>query len=112
MPITIELGLRIRAIRKSRNLSQEQLAELCNLHPTYIGQLERGEKNATLESICKISNAFHMSLEKLFEGIEIKESDYNNEALRIYHQIIALSTEKQQTVCSLFQILLNFVEGH
>ena len=53
-----------------------------------------------------------MSLEKLFEGIEIKESDYNNEALRIYHQIIALSTEKQQTVCSLFQILLNFVEGH
>ncbi|MCI8607250.1 MAG: helix-turn-helix transcriptional regulator, partial [Hungatella sp.] len=39
MPITIELGLRIRAIRKSRNLSQEQLAELCNLHPTYIGQL-------------------------------------------------------------------------
>ena len=81
MPITIELGLRIRAIRKSRNLSQEQLAELCNLHPTYIGQLERGEKNATIESICKISNAFHMSLEKLFEGIEIKETNYYNEAL-------------------------------
>lgn len=112
MPITIELGLRIRAIRKSRNLSQEQLAELCNLHPTYIGQLERGEKNATIESICKISNAFHMSLEKLFEGIEIKEANYNNEALKIYHQIISLSMEKQKTLCALFQILLNFIEAH
>ncbi len=112
MPITIELGLRIRAIRKSRSLSQEQLAELSSLHPTYIGQLERGEKNATLESICKISNAFHISLEKLFEGIEIKEADYNNEALQIYHQIISLSAEKQQTVCSLFRILLNFVESY
>lgn len=112
MPVTVELGLRIRAIRKSRNLSQEQLAELCNLHPTYIGQLERGEKNATIESICKISNAFHMSLEKLFEGIEINEADYNNEALKIYHQIVFLSAEKQKTICALFQILLNFIEAH
>ena len=58
MPITIELGLRIRAIRKSRNLSQEQLAELCNLHPTYIGQLERGEKMPPLKAYAKSQMLF------------------------------------------------------
>ena len=47
MSIATELGSRIRAYRKQQHLSQEDLAELCDFHPTYIGQLERGEKNAT-----------------------------------------------------------------
>ncbi len=51
MEIQSELGLRIRYYRKQRGLSQEKLAELCSLHPTYIGQIERGEKNATIESL-------------------------------------------------------------
>ena len=36
------VGARIRGFRKEKHLSQEELAEKCNLHPTYIGQLERG----------------------------------------------------------------------
>ena len=53
--ITLSFGKRIRDIRMSKNISQEKLAELSGLHPTYIGQLERGEKSPTLESIYKIS---------------------------------------------------------
>ena len=49
------IGQRIRNFRTTAGLSQEKLAELSGCHPTYIGQLERGEKNATLESIEKIS---------------------------------------------------------
>ena len=45
------IGQRIRNYRTQRGLSQEKLAELSGCHPTYIGQVERGEKNATLESI-------------------------------------------------------------
>ena len=45
------LGQRIRNYRTSKGLSQEKLAELSGCHPTYIGQLERGEKNATVESV-------------------------------------------------------------
>ena len=44
------IGQRIRNYRIQKNLSQEQLSELANCHPTYIGQLERGEKNASSES--------------------------------------------------------------
>lgn len=64
--ITKFIGARIRAFRKLKHLSQEQLAEKCKLHPTYIGQLERGEKNATLESIQKISFGLDITLEELF----------------------------------------------
>ena len=49
--ITKWVGQRIRNYRVRSKLSQEQLAERSGCHPTYIGQVERGEKNATLDSI-------------------------------------------------------------
>ena len=49
------VGQRIRNYRTRAGFSQETLAEMSGCHPTYIGQLERGEKNATIESIEKIS---------------------------------------------------------
>ncbi len=67
--LTRLIGTRIRGYRKMRQLSQEQLAEKCGLHPTYIGQLERGEKNATLDSIQSVCIGLQISLEQLFSGI-------------------------------------------
>ncbi len=63
------IGFRIRNYRTQKGLSQEKLAEAAGCHPTYIGQIERGEKNATLESIEKISSAMCVPLSKLFEKI-------------------------------------------
>ena len=51
--VNIAFGKRIKSIRVSKRISQEKTAELCGLHPTYIGQIERGEKSPTLESIYK-----------------------------------------------------------
>ena len=69
------IGQRIRNYRIQKNLSQEQLSELANCHPTYIGQLERGEKNATLESIQKVAQALNIPLSQLFEKIEEKQNE-------------------------------------
>lgn len=63
------IGQRIRNYRTQKNLSQEKLAEAAGCHPTYIGQVERGEKNATLESIEKIASALNISLSQLFEKL-------------------------------------------
>ena len=57
--IAKSVGQRIRNYRTQLGWSQEKLAELSGCHPTYIGQLERGEKNATLESIEKIASAMN-----------------------------------------------------
>lgn len=63
------IGQRIRNYRTKQKLSQEKLAELSGCHPTYIGQVERGEKNATLESIEKIASALNIPLAQLFEKL-------------------------------------------
>ncbi|WP_407270813.1 helix-turn-helix domain-containing protein [Radiobacillus sp. PE A8.2] len=60
------LGERIRKLRKAKGITQEELAHMACLHSTYIGQLERGEKNATLDSINKVARALDISLEELF----------------------------------------------
>ena len=52
--ITTIVGQRLRLRRQELGYSQELTSEKAGLHPTYIGQVERGEKNATIESIEKI----------------------------------------------------------
>jgi transcriptional regulator with XRE-family HTH domain len=53
--VLIKFGQKIRQERLKQNLSQEELAEKANLHRTYIGMIERAEKNITLINIEKIS---------------------------------------------------------
>lgn len=51
----------LRKIRKQNNISQEELAALCGLHRTYIGSVERGERNISIDNIEKISYALKIS---------------------------------------------------
>ena len=69
MSIAKIIGERLRAYRIQKGWSQEILAEKAELHHTYIGQLERGEKNATIESIYKVTTALDIPLSALFENI-------------------------------------------
>jgi transcriptional regulator with XRE-family HTH domain len=66
----IFFGERIRELRKQRGLSQEQLAFDANLHRTYIGMIERAEKNITLLNIEKIAIALGVDINQLFEKNE------------------------------------------
>ena len=52
--------------RKALGLSQEQLAERAGLHWTYIGMIERSEKNITLRNIEKLANALNVNIKDLF----------------------------------------------
>ena len=64
--ILIKFGLRVKQLRKERNLSQEELSFRANLHRTYIGMIERAEKNITLINIEKIANALNVNVKELF----------------------------------------------
>ncbi len=61
-----QFGDNVRKIRQMRNLSQENLAEKANLHRTYIGMIERAEKNITLCNIEKIAVALDVKIDQLF----------------------------------------------
>ena len=96
--ISKALGQRIRNYRTGKHLSQEKLAELAGCHPAYIGQIERGEKNATIESIEKISSALGISLSKLFEKLGAQEDGKRNIPLECYDLLSAKTVEEQEHI--------------
>lgn len=63
--ILIKFGEKVREIRKEKELSQEELAYKADLHRTYIGMIERAEKNITLINIEKIANALEVEIKEL-----------------------------------------------
>ena len=61
-----KFGLRVRALRESARLSQEQLADKARIHRTYIGGIERGERNVGLKNILRIAVALGVAPSQLF----------------------------------------------
>jgi transcriptional regulator with XRE-family HTH domain len=62
-----KFGERVREERLKQNLSQEELASRAGVHRTYIGMIERAEKNITLENIEKIGKALNITVDKLLK---------------------------------------------
>ncbi len=61
-PILVQFGQQVRKSRLKQGLSQEELAEKAGVHRTYIGMIERAEKNITLLNIEKLAKALNMSI--------------------------------------------------
>ncbi|MBQ1223929.1 MAG: helix-turn-helix transcriptional regulator [Clostridia bacterium] len=90
------IGKRIRNHRTKLGLSQEKLAELSGCHPTYIGQLERGEKNATIESIDRIATSLNIPLSRLFENLGGTNIDERNIPLECYDFLLSKTRAEQE----------------
>lgn len=73
--ILCKFGLHLKALRKNKNLSQEQLASLSELDRTYISGIERGKRNVSLLNIIKISNALGLEASALLEFSWTNEHD-------------------------------------
>lgn len=105
MLIAEKFGRRIRTLRKAKKLSQEELAERCGLHTTYIGQIERGEKNASLESIQKLSAGLEISVAEIFENFKDEQSCSDNTLIEEIYSRLYLLDDK--TLESLSHIISN-----
>lgn len=62
-----QFGKRLREIRKKMGLSQEELGFRAGIHRTYIGAIERGEQNISVDNIHKLAKALKVSVDKLFK---------------------------------------------
>lgn len=80
-----EFGLRIRELRLESNLSQEKLSFKTGFHRTYIGMIERGERNISLTNIAVFSKAFEMDLSDLL--------DFKNQNPKLSYQDYELKTD-------------------
>lgn len=63
----IRFGQRIAELRKSHGFSQEELALRSGINRTFMGAIERGEKGASLRTICKLAQAFGLTLKDFFD---------------------------------------------
>jgi transcriptional regulator with XRE-family HTH domain len=67
--IRLRFGKAVRARRHRLGVSQEEFADICGLDRTYIGGIERGERNVALVNIERIARALKVSLSELFRGV-------------------------------------------
>lgn len=68
-PILNLLARNTRFYRMKSRMSQEQLAELADLHPTYISNIEQGKRNLSLQNVWQIANALHLTVPELLTEI-------------------------------------------
>jgi transcriptional regulator with XRE-family HTH domain len=66
--LTAILAGNIRAFREGNALSQEEFADMCGLHRTYIGSVERGERNVTLSTLEVFASVMRVSVSQLLTG--------------------------------------------
>ena len=72
--ILTAFGQAIRKLRNNAGISQETFAAMCDLHRTYISDVELGKRNASLENIQKMAEALDMSISDLFLEVERHEA--------------------------------------
>jgi XRE family transcriptional regulator, regulator of sulfur utilization len=101
------IGDRLRNVRKERGLSQEELADRAGLHFTFVGKVERGEQNATLETIEKMTSSLGISLEQLFRYIDPATEETDNYILmQIINKLQGRSIEEQRKVLKTIELWL------
>lgn len=66
--LLLQFGQKVQKLRKSMGISQEELAFLSGMHRTYIGMIERAERNITLLNIKKIADALNVNIRDLFDA--------------------------------------------
>lgn len=98
------VGLRIREIRVSRNLTQEELSELANISVNHISALERGVKNAKLSTFVAIANALQVSSEALL--IDVIPYSLNGVVSELLEDLEKLSSSEQKKILKAVKILI------
>ena len=68
--VLIALGNRIRELREAKHWSQEEFADLCGIHHTAVGFLERAERNPRLDTLLTMSKGLGITVSELLEGLE------------------------------------------
>jgi transcriptional regulator with XRE-family HTH domain len=79
-----QVGARIRELREKKGISQEALAAICDLHRTYVGLIERGERNLSLSTIEAIAQGLEVPVSEIFRQVELAASRRPAKAKRVH----------------------------
>lgn len=99
-----EIGSRIKAERKRRSLSQEKLAEMINVTPHYIYEIERGLKAMSLETLANMTEALEISSDFILFG------DREKKTVSLYEALKKMDAEQRERAESAFTKLLPYIK--
>lgn len=103
------LGARIRQERQKHNLTQERLAEKIDVSHAYIGQIERGERSLSLDTLVKLANQLGVTIDYLLsEAIEIQDSHYINKITQV---LLSRSLKDQLMVLELVELMFSHLDN-
>ncbi len=102
------LGKRIREERIKLNLTQEQLAEYVDISTSYMGQIERGERSVTLDSLLRISNRLSVSVDYLLR--ELTDIDETNIVGQFKQLIYGKSLNHKQMAIDVIRVMFSHLE--
>lgn len=92
------VGIRIRQYRNKLKMSQEKLAELSELNTVYIGVIERGEKNPSIDILYRISKGLGIPLAELFKNIDGADGKNDDYPQKLYSLMLDLSPGEQKII--------------
>lgn len=119
-----EIGLRIRNEREKLGLSRERFAEIVGLSSYYIGQIERGDRNMSLDSLIKISTSLNISIDYILKGythymenilaLEAIEENYkeelDEEIKEILNLLSGISKESIKLIKDMIKLMLPYIK--
>ena len=112
--LSIKFGKRIRQLRQSLSMSQEELAFKAGIRAAHLGQIERAEKKPTLETIGKLAEALSIPLNQLFaldeKPIEVSQSD-NPIIAKINLFLTNMTIDEQKDALRIIRILHRYSKG-
>ena len=102
-----EIGCRIKTIRKSNRLTQEQLAELINVSPHYIYEIEKGLKKMSLDTLTSLSSSLNVSADYILFGYSPEPSGQEYKYFDQLDQLLQLLTHTQRkSITKIIQTIL------
>lgn len=105
--LATRIGDTIRSLRKERRISQDELGERSGLHGKYIGEIERGEKNLTVDSLKKLTSALGTTLEQFFCHIDPANEQSSAILFDIISRVSNLSEDEQRKTLSFLDVFFN-----
>ncbi|MGG4409445.1 helix-turn-helix transcriptional regulator [Niallia taxi] len=102
------IGERIKYFRLNKGYTQEKLAEIANIHSAYIGGVERAERNISLGTLNKITQALEIDAKDLFKPISETEQIINKDVLLTTHMNL-LSSRSQEELILIHELVSNLV---
>lgn len=107
--IAVELGKRIKVLRKERGISQEELSFKAGISAAHLGQIERAVKKPTVETIGKLAAALEVPVTALFSPEYAPDTDFGNTTLaKINAQLSSMNEEEQKDILKVIRIFRGF----